>query len=200
MANGKVTAGPESVKLTPRDTFPDCLMPRVMRVSLSLVALLACNQGLEPIPVCGPGFVGVCGTVRFHGALPDSTQAVYVIAYESFPDSRDDLYDLQPPLFLLQPLSLDDTIAFYTLPLTGTRYEWVLAAWVKQGFSLANADTHLFEAGYYRDPVDPNRPGLVLIPSGGSVDSVDFIVDFENMHPVSFWFPATAPLRPRPAR
>jgi hypothetical protein len=165
-------------------------MPRFARVTLSLVALLACNQGLEPIPICGAGFVGVCGTVRFRGAVPDSTQAVYVIAYETFPDSRDDLFDLQPPIFLLQSLPLDDTVTTYTLPLTGPRYEWVLAAWVKQGFSLANADTHLYEAGYYRDPRDPSSPGVVLIPAGGSVDSVDFVIDFENMHPVSFWFPA----------
>jgi hypothetical protein len=170
-------------------------MVRLTRVSLLLLPLLACDGGLEPRPAlnaCPTGFVGICGTVKFRGDVPESTQAVYVIAYDTFPDSREDLFKLQPPILLLEPLPLDDTVAFYTVRLTGRRYEWVLAAWVKDGFALDKAETHLFEAGYYRNPADTTLPGVVLIPNGGSADSIDFVVDFEHLDSVSVWFPAQA--------
>jgi hypothetical protein len=166
--------------------------PRPVRWLPALLAALACDGGLQPTPepsTCPPGFVGICGTVRFHGPIPDSTQAVYVVAYDTFPDARDDLFKLQPPIILLQPLPLDDTVAFYAVPLLGRRYEWVLAAWVKLGFTVANAETHLAEAGYYRNPADTTRAGVVVLPGGTAVDSIDFVVDFTSMRAVSEWFP-----------
>ena len=170
-------------------------MLRLTRVSLFLMPLLACDGGLEPraaLNACPSGFVGICGTVKFRGEVPESTEAVYVIAYDTFPDSREDLFKLQPSIFFLEPLPLGDTATFYTVPLTGRRYEWVLAAWVKDGFTVDSAETHLLEAGYYRNPADTTLPGAVLIPNGGSADSIDFVVDFEHMDSVSVWFPARA--------
>jgi hypothetical protein len=162
----------------------------------ALLATLACDGGLQPVlepTACPPGHVGICGTVRFRGAVPDSTQAVYVIAYDTFPDSRDDLFKLRPPIVRLEPLPLGDTTAFFAVPLDPGRYEWVLAAWVRDGFTPLNADTHLFEAGYYRDPADTARAGVVIVPGGGRADSIDFVVDYTNMRPVSFWFPPASP-------
>src|SRR5919106_2425976 len=94
----------------------------------ALLTMLGCDGGLQPVPeptACPPRHVGICGTVRFRGAIPDSTQAVYVIAYDTFPTSRDDLFKLKPGIALLQPLPLDDTTAFYVVPLEPGRYEWV---------------------------------------------------------------------------
>ena len=54
----------------------------------------------------------------------------------------------------------------------------------------ANADSLLREAGFYRDRTDTTRPGVVVV-SGTGTDSIDFVVDFTNMHPVSFYFPAS---------
>lgn len=162
----------------------------------ALLATLACDGGLQPVlepRTCPPGHVGICGTVRFRGDVPDSTQAVYVIAYDTFPDSREDLFKFHPSFVRLQPLPLSDTAAFFIVPLDSGRYEWVLAVWVKVGFALVNADTHLFEAGYYRDPADPDTAGVVVVPPGASADSIDFVVDYADMRPVSFWFPAPAP-------
>ena len=168
-------------------------LPGMRRCALAaLLALLcdaACNGGLEPVAVptsCPAGLVGICGTVTFHGTVPDSTQAVYVVAYHTFPQSRNDLFSFQPSLLQLQKLPLDTTAAFYAIPVEAGRYGWVLAVWVKQGFTLANADSTLREAGYYRDPADTSQAGAVNV--SGATDSIDFVIDFGNMHPPCHYY------------
>src|SRR5213593_941095 len=118
---------------------------RAFAALLALVLNVACNGGLEPIPVCAKGFVGICGTVTFQGTEPESTQAVYVVAYHTFPHSRDSLFTFQPPVQSLQQLPTSGATAPYTIPVASGRYEWVVAVWVKQGFTLANADSTLRE-------------------------------------------------------
>jgi len=153
------------------------------------VFALACNQGLEPSVaggVCPPGFVGICGTVRIRGAIPESTHVVFVVAFEQLPQSTGDLFSFRPTL--PPQLPLGDTVATYRLPLPAGRYEWILAVWKKLGsLSPTNADTLLQEAGFYRDPNNPATRGIVDVSGGQS--GVDFVVDFADMHPVSFWFP-----------
>ena len=161
------------------------------------LALLGCDDGLTPQPVCPAGFVGVCGTVTFRGALPESTDVVYVVAYATFPTSQADLFTFQPPSPPI--LQLDSasraTPQPYQLSLHAGTYQWVLAAWKKQGtFSPANADSLLREAGYYRNPADTTKPGVVVVSAAGT-DSISFVVDFTNMHPVSFYFPPLATRR-----
>ena len=159
-----------------------------------MLMLLGCDEGLTPLQApttCPTGFVGICGTVAFHGALPDSTEAVYVVAYVKFPTSQDDLFLFQPSRPPSLPLDGVPTSGkqLYLLPLPNGSYAWVLAAWKKVGvFSPTNADSLLREAGYYRDPSDPTKPGTVVV-SGTGTDSIDFVVDFTNMHPVSYYFP-----------
>ena len=157
---------------------------------LALAATFACSEGLAPVPLCAPGFVGICGTVTFRGAVPESTQAVYIVAYRTFPQSRAELFSFQPPLTQLERLRVDTSSVFYSVPLPSGRYEWVLAAWVKQGFTLANADSTLREAGFYRGGADTTRFGSGIVAvSGTGTGAIDFVVDFTNMHPVSFYFP-----------
>jgi hypothetical protein len=162
-------------------------------VLATLAALLACDGGLAPVPEsggCPPGFVGACGTVIFHGAVPESTQLVYVVAYASFPENQADLLTFTPltPPTLDLPGSPADTVTTYRLPLPAGRYEWILAVWRKIGaLTLDNADSLLREAGFYRDPANDTLPGVVDIM--GATDSIDFVVDFDNMHPVSYYFP-----------
>jgi len=99
-----------------------------------LAAALACNGGLEPAPVCGKDFVGICGTVTFQGQEPESTQGVFIVAYPTFPQSRTDLLNNflpRPPLqSLLRPFTSQQS---YAVQLPSGRYEWVLAVWLKQG-------------------------------------------------------------------
>jgi len=168
-----------------------------LRATLALAAAIACDGGLAPSPAtgaCPAGFTGACGTVTFRGAIPESTQVVYVVAYQQFPQSTGDLLLFQPlaPPVLDLPSGPADTTATYQLALPAGRYEWVLAVWKKIGtLTLSNADSLLREAGFYRNPANPAQPGVLDI--AGPRDSVDFVVDFGNMHPVSFYFPASSP-------
>src|SRR5438309_251026 len=172
-----------------------------MRLCVAALAALvvACNGGLGPAPAptsCPKNFTGICGTLTIRGATPESTDVVYVVAYQTFPQSRGDLFSYTP---LVPPtISLADPTYFYTLPVPNGRYEWVLTVWKKQGMlTIANADSLLREAGYYkRSDADTSRfgAGIVVVNSIGT-DSIDFVVDFTNMHPVSFYFPAAAAVR-----
>lgn len=154
---------------------------------VAALALLGCNDGLTP-----SGTAGICGTVTFHGPLPDSTDVVYLVAYASFPQTQNDLFTFQPPT---PPALLLDSAARavpqgYQLELPPGRYAWVLAAWKKLGsLTPTNADSLLREAGYYRDPSDTTKPGSVTV-GGACTSGIDFLVDFTDMHPVSFYFPA----------
>jgi hypothetical protein len=163
------------------------------RVALIAVALgaLACDEGLLPQSSCPPGFRGICGTITFRGALPDSTDVVYVVAYATFPASQGDLFTFQPlspPTLPLDSLSRAEPRP-YALSLPAGTYHWVLAAWKKVGtLSTQNADSLLREAGFYRDPLDTSKAGAVVVDT--VVTGVNFTVDFANMHPVSYYFPA----------
>src|SRR5438309_10503485 len=148
--------------------------------AIALATALACNQGLEPALTptsCPRDFVGVCGTVSFVGQVPESTAKVFVVAFDTFPRSQNDLFKFKPQL---NPaiLPLGGPPFFYTLPLPPGRYEWVLAVWQKQGpLSPTNADTLLRETGLYRVAGDTSPLGLgVEFLNGGTwPDSREFI-------------------------
>ena len=163
----------------------------------ALLATFACDGGLQPAAEptsCPAGFVGICGTVRFQGPVPANTHYVLIVAFENFPQSSGDLFTFKPPL--PPQLPHGDTVAFYMLPLEPGTYDWVLAVWKEVGtLTIETADSLLREAGFYRDPLDTLRAVPVVVPAGASADSIDFVVDYTNMHPVSFWFPAPAARR-----
>lgn len=168
-------------------------MPRALRaLAVVVVAALACDGGLTPIAGCGSGFVGICGTLRIRGAVPESTDAVFVVAYQTFPESAGDLFTFYPrDLSQLPYLPFADSVAGYALPVPPGTYAWVLAVWKKLGtITPANAESLLAEAGFYRDPADTGLPGAVVVPPDGARNAVDFLVDFDQRHPVSYWFPA----------
>jgi hypothetical protein len=164
-------------------------------VGAVLAAGLACNGGLQPTPAatsCPTGFVGICGTVTFRGAVPDSTAGVYVVAYMHFPQQPSDLFTFTP--LIPQPIPLPapgDSTTFYTVPLPNGRYEWVVAAWRKQGpFDLSKADSLFKEAGFYKDGSDTTSHGSgIVVVNGTGTDGIDIVVDFDNMHPISYYFP-----------
>jgi hypothetical protein len=164
------------------------LRPTALLVA-ALAAALACDAGLEPEPICPRGLVGLCGTLHFRGAIPDSTAAVAVVAYATFPQSCNDLFTFKP---LIPPsVPYTDSVAAYSLPLPPGRYEWVLAVWRKTypPITFTLADTAILrEAGHFRNPADTTLPGAVTVPSGGFTGEVDFVVDFDNLRPVSYYF------------
>jgi len=169
-------------------------LPRA-RAAVLVLALLSCNDGLQPVPApttCPQHFTGICGHVTFQGAVPDSTKEVVVVAYATLPLSRDDLFNFQPNVVLVQALPLDTTSAFYAVPLPPGRYEWVLAVWVRQDFSALTADSTLKEAGYYRNPADTTLPGVVNVYTQGT-DSIDFLIDFDHLHPPCRYYSPPCP-------
>jgi len=160
---------------------------RVARGAL-VAAALACNGGLQPTPAPP----AISGIVTYRGAVPDSTQAVYVVAYHTFPHSRDSLFTFQPPVQSLRQLPLGGAAAPYSIPVESGRYEWVLAVWVKRGFTSANADSTLRETGYYRDPADTSQPGVVDVLTQPAT-SIDFVIDFGQMHPPCRYYTPPCP-------
>lgn len=151
------------------------------------IAVLACNGGLEPITRCAP-VAQICGSLTFRGTVPDSTEWVRVVAYRIMPTTRTELFTFSGPS---DPLPYRNPSAEYRLPLSPGTYAWVLAVWKKLG-TLApdgsNAEDLLREAGSYLDPADPTRFGPVTVPASGKT-GINIVVDFDNMHRVSDFFP-----------
>ena len=161
---------------------------RALPVALLGVAL-ACNGGLEPTPAgCPSNFVGICGTVTYRGAVPESTDVIFTVAYSTFPKSTADLVNFKP---YPPPIIPAGGPPFrYQIALPAGRYEWVVAVWKKQGppLSIQNADTLLRAAGFYRNPADTSKPGAVVVGTSSST-SIDFVIDFDHMRSVCDLFP-----------
>ncbi|HEV2672528.1 MAG TPA: hypothetical protein VGU74_15650 [Gemmatimonadales bacterium] len=153
----------------------------------------ACDQGLQPEPICASDLVGVCGTIHFRGAIPDSTDNVFVAAYVTFPLTCNDLIANRQPV-IPGSVPYTDSAAAYSLVLPPHAYEWVVAVWKKVGtLTLTPADTALLRvAGYYRNPADTTQPGVVTVPSGGAAGNIDFVADFDHLRPATDFVTCTA--------
>jgi hypothetical protein len=183
-----------AVKLT-RPARGLIIAPMSSRVSwVALVAIAvaapACNDGLRPTPAataCPAGFTGICGTVTFRGAVPDSTQAVFIVGFDTFPRTQTELFTFKPAL--PTPLALGNASDFYTVSLPDGRYEWVVAVWQKVGtLTPQTAPTLLAETGFFRDSSDTTKRGVVVV-NGTGTDHVDFVIDFTKRHAVCTYFP-----------
>jgi len=156
----------------------------------------ACDGGLEPEsipPICGPSLVGVCGTVRFRGTIPDSTDNVFIAAYGTFPQNCTDLINNRRPV-IPGAVPYRDSAAAYSVALSPGTYQWVLAVWKKIGtLTLSPSDTALLRvAGYYRNPTNSTQPGVVTVPGGAAVHAIDFLVDFDSLRPATDFVTCTA--------
>jgi hypothetical protein len=165
-----------------------------LRLAAVLVAALAaasaCDAGLEPEPVCARGLIGVCGTARFTGTPPAGTEAVYIIAFPSYPQSCSDLLTFPPRFRPFPPVPLPQPYvdsAAYGIAVPADRYEWLVAVWKKPGTPTFTVnDTALFRvAGEYPDSTNPAQPGVVTVPAGSAVPYIDVVVAFDNLRPVT---------------
>jgi len=156
---------------------------------------LRCDAGLKPEIASTNCPVGICGTVHFRGAVPDSTDYVRVLVYASVPTT---LAQLTSFVGFSDPLPLGADSAFYSCCITRLppgRYGWVLVVWKKVGIlDVTTAAALLREAGAYLDPADSARFGSVLVPSSTGAGGVDMVADFGKMRSISDFFP-TASLR-----
>jgi hypothetical protein len=146
----------------------------------------ACGGGLQPEPICAATLVGACGTLRFRGTTPDSTDNVFIAAYAAFPQNCTDLINNRRPL-IPGSVPYTDSVAAYSVPLDPGTYHWLVAVWKKVGqLTLSPADTALLRvAGYYRNPADTTQPGVFTVPSGAAVGDLDFVADFDNLRPAT---------------
>jgi len=159
---------------------------RTLWVCVAVLAGVACGGGLEPEPICAPTLIGVCGTLRFRGTVPDSTDNVFVAAYATFPQTCNDLINnRKPPIPGSVPYA--DSLTAYSVPLDPGTYHWLVAVWKKIGtLTLSPADTALLRvAGYYRDPADTTQPGVLTVPAGAAAGDIDFVADFDNLRPAT---------------
>ncbi len=163
------------------------------KVWFLLAVTAACGGGLQPEPICAPTLVGLCGTLRFRGTIPDSTDNVFIAAYVTFPQTCTDLINNRRPI-LPGSVPYTDSIAAYSVELSPGVYHWVLAVWKKTGsLTLTAADTALLRvAGYYRDPADLTRPGVVAVPNGAAPGNIDFVVHFDSLRPATDFVTCTA--------
>jgi hypothetical protein len=162
-------------------------MRRLGLAALAAIAVLACDGGLQPVARCPSG---VCGTITIRGAQPESTHVVLVIAYRTFPQTCAEILDFVPGSPPVIPAGV--TTATYTLLVPDGRYEWIVAVWKKIGaLSGTPADTALLrEAGYtgiQRTP--PKRAPCARRPGVGGVD---FVVDLDDLHPITDYVTCTA--------
>lgn len=150
---------------------------------------LACDEGLRPT-VCP----GICGTVTYQGSLPDSlkdsTAAVIIVAFSTFPQAPADLLHFQPAV----PAFVDTggPPRRYVLQVPSGTYEWVLAVWEKKGGPLGaqNADSLLREVGFYHNAADMTSHGTGRVHvTGTGADSINFVIDFRAMHRICDYFP-----------
>jgi hypothetical protein len=161
---------------------------------LAATALVAaCGGGLQPEPICASTLVGACGTLRFRGPIPDSTDNVFIAAYANFPQTCTDLINNRRPL-IPGSVPYTDSIVDYSVPLDPGTYNWLVAVWKKVGqLTLSPADTALLRvAGYYRDPIDTNLAGIFTVPSSASAGGLDFTADFDNLRPATDFVTCTA--------
>jgi hypothetical protein len=158
-----------------------------------IVVVAACGGGLEPEPICAPTLVGICGTLRFRGTIPDSTDAVFIAAYVTLPQTCNDLIFNRQPL-IPGSVPYTDSAAAYSVELNPGTYHWLVAVWKKLGqLTLSPADTALLRvAGYYRDAADSTQRGLLTVPSGASLGDIDFVVNFDSLRPATDFVTCTA--------
>jgi hypothetical protein len=165
-----------------------------MRTILLLAAVVAaCGGGLEPEPICARSLIGLCGTVRFRGAVPANTENVFIAAYLAVPQTCTDLINNRRPV-VPKSVPFTDTAAAYGVALDPGAYHWVVAVWKKPGMlTLSPADTqYLRVAGYYRDPADSTQRGVVTVPSSSAVRNIDFVVNFDSLRPATDFVTCTA--------
>ena len=172
---------------------PNWLAMRWLCVCVAPLLLGGCGGGLQPEPICAATLVGACGTLRFRGTIPDSTDNVFVAAYANFPQTCTDLINNRRPL-IPGSVPYTDSIADYSVALDPGTYQWLVAVWKKIGsLTLSPADTALLRvAGYYRHAIDTTQAGVFTVPNGASAGGLDFTVDFDNLRPATDFVTCTA--------
>jgi hypothetical protein len=163
---------------------------RFAAAALLVLLVLSCDDGLTPQTTSTTCTVGICGVVQFRGAVPESTDYVRVVVYDSVPRNLGQLTSFAG---FSDPLPLGPDSARYACCITTLPpgpYAWVLVVWKKLGaLDVTTAPALLKAAGSYLDPADTTRLGVVMVPPGGGVGGVNMVADFGRLRSISTFFP-----------
>ena len=166
--------------------------------ALLLPLALGCDGGLQPEYASTYCPTGICGTIHFSGAVPDSTEWVRVVVYAAVPESASQLTafaGFSDPL----PLGVDSALyACCVVSLPPGSYGWVLVVWKKlsdSALTVTTAADQLREIGAYPNPADTTQFGVVTVPGGGGTGGIDMVADYGKMRSISDFFPTAAPAR-----
>ncbi len=161
--------------------------------AVPLLLALGCDGGLHPVPSSTACTAGICGVVHFLGAVPDSTDYVRVVVYQTIPDSLDQITSFAG---FSDPLPLGPDSAQYTCcitPLAPGAYAWVLVVWKKLGaLDVNSAPSLLMAAGSFLNPADTTKLGSVTVPAAGGTPGIDIVADFGQLRSISAFFPPAA--------
>ena len=163
---------------------------RFSAAALLVPLLLSCDGGLAPLNTSTTCPAGICGVVHFRGAVPDSTDYVRVVVYDSMPRSFTQVMSFAG---FSDPLPLGPDSALYTCCITTLppgSYAWVLVVWKKVGqLDVTSAPALLEAAGSYLNPADTAQLGVVAVPAAGGVGRVNIAADFGRLRSISAFFP-----------
>jgi len=175
------------------------MRPAVAAV-LVLPLVFACDGGLKPEYASTYCPTGICGTIHFRGAVPDSTDWVRVVVYAAIPESASQLTSFAGFSDVL-PLGVDSArYSCCLLPLAAGSYAWVITVWKKKSDSALTVTTaadQLREMGAFPNPADTTEFGTVVVPGGGGTGGVDMVADYGKMRSISDFFPTAPPARAR---
>src|SRR5437773_1171524 len=152
------------VKLTlqRRATMIAPMRSRVSHMAICVAVALACNEGLRPTTAAP----AIRGTVTYQGHLPDSlrdsTGAVLVVAFATFPQTPADLLHFAAVALL----DTGGPPRRYELRVPTGTYEWVLAVWEKKSNTeLGSGNGSVPRCGSPAAPPWPLRTAAVAIGS-----------------------------------
>jgi hypothetical protein len=172
--------------------IPMCtILVRIMRrlfLTILSLSLAACDEGLAPPP---PIELGFNGTVYFTpGSWPpsDSLFSLKIFASQIYPLDSAKVYSGlfgSPTTIFLYP-GLSGSLPFhvdsysYSFPLRSGLYKYIGV--IQQNNSdLAGKGIRVFRVvGFYKDSINLNQPGSVLVNDSSQVRGINIDVDFRN--------------------
>lgn len=147
-------------------------MLRIIRLSPALLAtlMLACTDGLEPVP-----FQGISGEIVYRGEQPNATEWVRLGVFQEVPTTVLDFLNFSA---ISDPLSLDPDSASYLLGLPTGLYRWLPIVWKQENVPVPDG---LRILGWYTGTGAPiGDPARFLVQEDTANEGIDLIADFNR--------------------
>jgi hypothetical protein len=145
---------------------------RIIRLFPALLGalLLACADGLEPVP-----FQGISGGIVYRGEQPDSTEWVRLGVFQEVPTT---VLDFLAFSAISDPLPLGPDSVSYLLGLETGLYRWVPIVWKQASVPVPDG---LRILGWYTGTNGPfAEPAQFLVQQDAANESIDLIADFDS--------------------